>query len=59
LFGISFSSCFKNQKPKNICCSSSVLLSLLQSLVSRDSVGAWYSLYIIQAAQVKGNNDDI
>jgi hypothetical protein len=26
---------------------------------SRDSIGAWYSLYIIQATQVKGNNDDI
>jgi hypothetical protein len=25
----------------------------------RDSVGAWLSLYIIQATQVKGNNDDI
>jgi hypothetical protein len=25
LFAISFCSCFKNQKPKNICCSSSVL----------------------------------
>jgi hypothetical protein len=31
----------------------------LQSSVSRDSIGAWYSLYIIQATQVKGNNDDI
>jgi hypothetical protein len=25
LFAISFRSCFKNRKPKNICCSSSVL----------------------------------
>jgi hypothetical protein len=49
LFAVSFHSCFKNQKPKNICCSSSVLLSLLQSSVSRYSIGAWYSLYIIQA----------
>jgi hypothetical protein len=25
----------------------------------RDSIGAWYSLHIIQATQVKGNNDEI
>jgi hypothetical protein len=25
----------------------------------RDSIGAWYSLHIIQATQVKGNNDAI
>jgi hypothetical protein len=59
LFVISFCPCFKNRKPKNICCSSLVLWSLLQSSVSRDSIGAWYSLHIIQATQVKGNNDDI
>jgi hypothetical protein len=58
-FDVSFCSCFKIQKPKNICCSSLVLLSLLQSLVSRDSIGAWLSLHIIQATQVKGNYDDI
>jgi hypothetical protein len=32
---------------------------MLQSIVSRDSIGAWYSLYIIQATQVKSNNDDV
>jgi hypothetical protein len=36
-----------------------LLQSLLQSSVSRDSIGAWLSLHIIQATQVKGNNDDI
>jgi hypothetical protein len=25
----------------------------------RDSIGAWLSLHIIQAIQVKGNNDDL
>jgi hypothetical protein len=25
----------------------------------RDSIGAWYSFHIIQATQLKGNNDDI
>jgi hypothetical protein len=34
-------------------------VKLLQSSVSRDSIGAWLSLYITQATQVKGNNDDI
>jgi hypothetical protein len=31
----------------------------LQSSVSRVSIGAWLSLHIIQATQVKWNNDDI
>jgi hypothetical protein len=34
-------------------------VKFLQSLVSRYSIGAWYSLYIIQATQLKSNNDDI
>jgi hypothetical protein len=34
-------------------------VKLLQSSVSHYSIGAWYSLYIIQATQVKSNNDDI
>jgi hypothetical protein len=49
----------KIENSKNICCSSLVLLSLLQSSVFRYSIGAWFSLYIIQATQVKSNNDDI
>jgi hypothetical protein len=34
-------------------------VKLLQSSVSRYSIGAWYSLYIIQATQVKSNKDDV
>jgi hypothetical protein len=49
----------KIENPKNICYSSSVLKSLLQSSVSRYSIGTWYSLHIIQATQVKSTNDDI
>jgi hypothetical protein len=59
LFAVSFHSCFKIWKPKNICCSFPVLKILLQSSVSRDSIRAWLSLHIIQATQVKGNTDDI
>ena len=49
-----FCSCFKIRKPKNMCCSSSVLQSLLQSATAfRDSIGAWYSFHIIQATSEK------
>jgi hypothetical protein len=52
LFTVSFCSCFKIRKPKNI----AVLFlfyKVLQSSVSRVSIGAWLSLHIIQATQVK------
>jgi hypothetical protein len=39
--------------------SKNILLCLLFSFRSCYSIGAWYSLYIIQATQVKSNNGDI
>jgi hypothetical protein len=48
----------KFENPKKNCCSFPVLWSLLQCSVSRDSIRSWLSIHIIQATQVKGNNDD-
>ena len=51
---------FKIENTKNICCSSWFCIVLFQ--IRQPSVtppGAWFSFYIIQVMQVKGNNDDI
>jgi hypothetical protein len=55
----SFCFCFKNQKPQKYLLFFFGFVKLLQSSLFRYSIGAWYSLYIIQATQVKSNNDDL
>ena len=48
------------RKPKNICCSSAVLYSCFRSSKNfRGSTWAWLSFHIIQATQVKSNNEDL
>ena len=55
---VSFCSCFQFENSKNICCSS--LVCKVHYGVQRFPVaGAWFSFHIIQATQVKGNNDDL
>jgi hypothetical protein len=55
----SFALCFKNRKPKNICRSSLVCKVCCRvQLISVDPFGLGYH-FIIQATQVKSNNDDL
>jgi hypothetical protein len=58
LFVVSFCSCFKFEKPKIFVVIFRFCKVVAEFIGLHGSIGACLSLHIIQATQVKGNNDD-